>query len=124
MKPDQLEELKSLFNYCSPKSIEELRFAQLYDKWFATKQIGKYFVNGRLQVSLTPLNDDLSLNTENIKYLHTNQIQDLKLDLELYGFNGELYLIFHIVLKKKVYGVICLIIRTSFNRDKISRKLK
>ncbi|QIW09683.1 hypothetical protein [Francisella sp. LA112445] len=90
LKPDQLEELKSLFNYCSPKSIEELRFAQLYDKWFATKQIGKYFVNGRLQVSLTPLNDDLSLNTENIKYLHTNQIQDLKLDLELYGFNGEL----------------------------------
>ena len=71
-----IEELKSQFNYNSPKSIEELKFGQQYNKWFANKQIGN-IANGRLQVSITPLNEDLSLNTEKVKYLHTSQIKDL-----------------------------------------------
>ncbi|MED7818885.1 MULTISPECIES: hypothetical protein [unclassified Francisella] len=85
-----IEELKSIFNYSAPKSIEDLKFAQLYDTWFASKQMNDYTINGRLQVSLILLNDDLSLNTENVKYLHTSQIRDLNLDLKQYGFSGEL----------------------------------
>ncbi|API87668.1 hypothetical protein [Francisella uliginis] len=85
----ELEELKSQLNYNAPSSIEELKFAQQYNKWLASKQIGK-IANGRLQVSITPLNENLSLNTEKVKYLHTSQIKDLDIDFELYGFSGEL----------------------------------
>ncbi|OIN84794.1 hypothetical protein [Francisella sp. TX07-6608] len=85
----ELEQFKSLFNYNSPTNIEELKFAQLYDKWFATKQTG-HIANGRLQVSFILLKPDLSLGTQKVKYLHTSQIQDLKVDFDIYGFSGEL----------------------------------
>ncbi|WP_150467827.1 hypothetical protein [Francisella sp. SYW-9] len=85
----KLEELKSQFNYGSPRSLPELKFAQQYDKWFASKQMAG-IVNGRLQVSIISLNEDLSENTQKIKYLHTTQIKDLELDFALYGFSGEL----------------------------------
>ncbi|APC92444.1 MULTISPECIES: hypothetical protein [Francisella] len=85
----ELEQLKSLFNYNCPNSLEELKFAQLYDKWFATKQMG-YIANGCLQVSFILLKPDLSLDTKKVKYLHTSQIQDLKVDFDMYGFSGEL----------------------------------
>ncbi|MED7788112.1 hypothetical protein [Francisella sp. 19X1-34] len=85
----KLEELKSQFNYNSPTTLVELEFAQQYNKWLASKQMDG-IPNGRLQVSITTLNEDLSENIQKIKYLHTIQIKDLKLDFELYGFSGEL----------------------------------
>ncbi|ASG68509.1 hypothetical protein CDV26_08995 [Francisella halioticida] len=96
----EVEYLKSLFNYSSPNSIEEFKFAQKYNRWFASKQIGS-ITNGRLQVSITLLNEDLSLNTKKIKYLHTSQIKDLSIDFELYGFSGELSFNFPYNLEKE-----------------------
>ena len=85
----QLEQLKSLFNYTSPNTIEDRKFLEAYNKWLAKKQMG-FIVNSRLQVKIIPLKADLSLDSGESKYLHTSQIHSLNLKFECYGFNGKL----------------------------------
>jgi hypothetical protein len=49
-----------------------------------------FTMNSRLQIKIIPLKQDLFIDCDKAKYLHTSQIQNLNLDFKCYGFSGEL----------------------------------
>ncbi|AJI56289.1 hypothetical protein LA02_1236 [Francisella philomiragia] len=69
-------------------NAQKEKFKSLSD--YTDLKFKKEGVELRLQVKLLPLNMDLSIDQNKAKYLHTNQIKNLEISLERFGFSGQI----------------------------------